>query len=308
VIRSKAERRVDQRPSVNTRVWLWCARVLWALLPVSTGTAFTDALDGWSTGPARVAAGLLWLAWACGIVALFLPRPWGVTALRVVAPLALVCTLLTITSTTGGVAVLAVTSVVVAVVFALASPVVQAAANALAYGDEVRFALRIPTPLLLGPVPIGLGLIGAGVAAGPLLLADGRIALGIVALVVGLPVAALVVRSLHGLSRRWLVFVPAGVVVADPLSLLDPVLIRRNEVAGLQRVKGVGGTNAPNTLDLRLGTVAGSVALLLRVPQPFARRRGRSDAVIIEASTVVVAVVRAPEALGVAGARRIATG
>jgi len=293
---------------VSTNVYLWCARVLWALLPVSAGAAFSDALDGWSTGPARVAAALLWVAWACGIVALFVPRPLGLTALRVIAPLALVCAVLTITSTTGGTAVLALASTIVAVTFALASPVVQAAANSLAYGDEVRFALRIPTPLLLGPIPIGIAVIGAGVASGPLLLADGRIALGIAAVVVGLPAAALLARSLHGLSRRWLVFVPAGIVVADPLSLLDPVLVRRNEVAGLQRVKGVGRTNAPNTLDLRLGTVAGSVALLLRVPQPFARRRGRSDAVIAEPSTVLVAVVRSAEALGVAGLRRITTG
>jgi hypothetical protein len=289
-------------------VWVWCARVLWALLPVSTGTAFSDALDSWSTGPARVGAALLWLAWAAGMVALFLPRPWAITVLRVVAPVALICTLLTITSTTGGSAVLAVASTTVAVVFALASPVVQAAANALAYGDEIRFALRIPTPLLLGPVPIGIAVVAAGIASGPLLLAAGAIGVGVVVLVIGLAVAALVARSLHGLSRRWLVFVPAGVVVADPLSLLDPVLVRRNEVAGLRRVRGVGATNAPGTLDLRLGTVAGTVALSVRAPQPFARRRGRHDAVIEEPSTVLVAVVRATEALDVAGTRRIATG
>ena len=37
----------------RTVVMLWCARLTWALLPVSAGLAFTDALDGWDTGPSK---------------------------------------------------------------------------------------------------------------------------------------------------------------------------------------------------------------------------------------------------------------
>ena len=36
--------------------------------------------------PARVAAVLLWVVWAAGLFALFAPRPWGLTLLRIVAP------------------------------------------------------------------------------------------------------------------------------------------------------------------------------------------------------------------------------
>src|SRR3954462_12807614 len=105
---------------------VWCARLTWALLPVSAGIAFTDALDGWETGPARVAAVLLWTAWAVGLVALLAPRPWGLTALRVVAPAAVVLSLWSIAGASGGAAALAVTACVVAAVFALSADIAQA--------------------------------------------------------------------------------------------------------------------------------------------------------------------------------------
>jgi hypothetical protein len=50
---------------------------------------------------------------------------------------------------------------------------------------------------------------------------------------VGLPVAWLLLRSLHQLSRRWIVFVPAGLVVVDPIGLTDSMLIRRRQLRAL---------------------------------------------------------------------------
>jgi hypothetical protein len=50
----------------------------------------------------------------------------------------------------------------------------------------------------------------------------------------GVPVAWLFLRALHGLSRRWLVFVPAGVVLHDPVSLADPVLFQRKQIEALR--------------------------------------------------------------------------
>src|SRR5205085_1531617 len=51
--------------------------------------------------------------------------------------------------------------------------------------------------------------------------------------VVGVPLAWVLVKSMHNLSRRWAVFVPAGMVLHDPLTLLDPVLFQRSSVAGM---------------------------------------------------------------------------
>ena len=66
----------------------------------------------------------------------------------------------------------------------------------IAYGDELRVPLRVPPALFLAPLPLARGLVVVGVAAGPLLLADDRIVLGVVALVVGLPVVLVLARAL----------------------------------------------------------------------------------------------------------------
>jgi hypothetical protein len=287
-------------------VSLWCARLTWVLLPVSAGGALSDALAGWSTAPASVAAVLLWAAWAIGLVALLAPRPWGLTALRIFAPAAVVLAVASVASTSAGSAVLAVSSSIVASGFALSSPVAQAAGNSVAYGDEVRFPLRIPVSLLLGPVPLAVVLVGAGATAGPLLIADGRTLIGLVVTPLGFAIAFPLIRSLHALARRWLVLVPAGIVLVDPITLADPVLMRREHIAGLRREQTASPT-ASGALDLRLGTRAGTIALTLHQPQSFARRRGRRDSELRAAEVVLVSTVRPAAVVATAGERRIAT-
>ena len=285
-------------------IWLWCTRVVWALLPITTGTALGDATSSWSTAPARLAAVALWLVWAAGLLALFAPRPAGLTLLRVVAPCGVLCVMLSVTSTSAGSAAIAIAGGGIAAALALSAPVATATANALAYGDEQRFVLRIPMPLLLGPVPVAVLLAGAGVATGPLLLADGRYVGGALATVVGLPVAALVVRALHPLASRWFVLVPAGIAIADPLTLTEPVLVRREHISALGRVRDTGALG-PDALDLRLGTLAGSVAIDLSDEVEFGRRRGRGNAEIVTPNRIAVAVVRADAAIASARTRRI---
>ncbi|MGO9875873.1 MAG: hypothetical protein ACLPVY_19010 [Acidimicrobiia bacterium] len=283
---------------------LWCARLFWVLLPVSAGTALGDALSGWSVAPARVAEVLLWTAWALGLVALLAPRPWGLTALRVVAPAAVIVSVLSIGGTSAASAALGVSSCVVAAAFALSSSVAQASGNAMAYGDEIRFPLRVPLSLFVGPVPLAVALIGAGVSVGPLLFAAGHYIAGVIVTVAGFGLAAVLVRSLHSLALRWVVLVPAGVVVVDPLSLADPVLMRREQILGVKQSRKAA-TDAGG-IDLRLGTLPGTIELSLREPQSFARRRGRRDSELRDADVVLVSTVRANALVQAAGARRIA--
>jgi len=284
-------------------IWLWCTRVIWALLPVTTGAAFADAIDGWSIGPARLAAAFLWVIWAAGLFTLFAPRPWGLTLLRVVAPCGFACVALSSTSTSAPSAALALTSSAVAAILALSAPTALAAANAHAYGDEQRFPLRTPMPLLLGPVPLAVALVALGVASGPLLLADGRYLVGTLATIVGVPVALVVVRALHPLACRWFVLVPAGIAIADPLTLTEPVLVRREHIASLRST--ATAALPPDALDLRLGTLAGGIVMGLSEPVEFGRRRGRGNAEIVVPQLVATAVVRADAAIGQARRRRI---
>src|SRR5215213_8507076 len=72
------------------RLLPWLVRGLWAGLPFTTGPALAAALNSASRPVQLVASTLLWLGWAVGMIATFAPHPLALTALRVVAPAAVV--------------------------------------------------------------------------------------------------------------------------------------------------------------------------------------------------------------------------
>jgi hypothetical protein len=280
-------------------MWTWCARVAWASLPFTAGLALADALDDWSRGPAIVAITFLWAAWLAGAIALFAPRPWGFAVLRVVGPVGVTAAALANASATTR--AVGAAAALVATVLALGAPVARASANALAYGNEDRYPLTVPAMLTLGPLPLAIAVVAVGLTAGPLLISDGRIAIGVPALVVGLPLAVIAANSIHSLSRRWFVLVPAGVVVVDPLTLADPVLLPREHVA----LVSLGENRGVEALDLRLGWSRGSLVVLLNEPAPFVRRRGRADASMVTATAVRVAIVDVPSLVHEARRRQL---
>ena len=284
---------------------IWLLRAAWIALPVTTGAVVSDALGPWSTSTRATAAVLLWVAWLVVLVALLAPRPLGLTAARVGAPLALVATLIAVasdqTSAVASIAALVVTTLCVALVAAPSFS--RACAQGAAYGDEQRFPLKVPPALFLGVLPLAVLAVVAGIAAGPLLLADGSVVAGIVVLVLGWPLAAVLLRSLHLLSRRWAILVPAGFVIADPMTLSDPVLFVREHIVGLGPADPRVRPPAEAT-DLRLGAAHGSLALLLDEDVDVYRRawgtaRGERTHLLF------VAPVAAGDLLELAAARRI---
>jgi hypothetical protein len=174
----------------------------------------------------------LWGGWGAGLLALAIPRPAALTTVRVVAPAAVVAAVAA-APRAGSAFALAVVWTAVCCAWTYAPALGSWAVNGAVYPDERRFLLRVPGPLLFGPLALGWALAVAGLASGPLLLASRSWLAGGVALVVGLPLAALLLRAIHTLSRRWVVFVPAGVVLHDPVALVDPVLLRRQSVRRL---------------------------------------------------------------------------
>jgi hypothetical protein len=263
-------------------------------------------MSSWSDGPRVAGAVLLWLAWAAGLLATLAPRPITLTALRVIAPTYAVGAVLC--AIDGDASALAIVGVIVAtlVAAALASghDIASAAANALAYGDEQRYPLRVPPALFLGPLPAARLLVAAGVVAPVLLLADGQVVLGLFALLVGAVVVVLLTRSLDSLSRRWAVLVPAGFVVVDPLTLADPVLFLREHV---RHLAPEAPTAAPDgVLDLRLGASAGSVSAGFDEAVELTRAtRGRRGGETVTTAELMVAVTRRDELLRRAAERRL---
>jgi hypothetical protein len=285
----------------------WVLVAVWVTLPLTAGPAASDALSSWSTAPRVVAEILLWGAWAVGLLAAVAPRPPLLTAIRTIAPTFLVLAVaVAIWADTDALAAAgAVAASAVAALLVSGSAFAIAAANANAYGDEQRFPLRTPPGLFVGPLPLARALVVGGVAGGPLLIADGDVLLGVLAVIAGFPLALFLARALHSLSRRWVVLVPAGLVVADPLTLADPVLFIREHITSVRTL--TASTPAPaDALDLRLGATAGTTLLsfdeeaeLMRATRP---RRGGE---LVSVSRILVAAVRRRELLATAARRRI---
>lgn len=286
---------------------IWLLRVGWVTLPITAGPALSTGLNDWADGPRTMAAVLCWAAWGVGLLGTLAPRPLALTALRAVAPAAvIVAVLIAVGGTASTLArVGAIAATLITAALAADTEIAVAAANSVAYGDERRYPLRTPPALFLGPLPAARLLAVGGAAAGPLLLADGRVLWGVVALVLGLPVAALAARALHGLSRRWLVLVPAGVVVVDSMALADNVLFPREHVRAL---RAFSSDEPPgDALDLRLGATLGSVLLRFDEPAELTRAvRARRGGDTVDAPGLVVAVARRAEVLADAARRRTA--
>jgi hypothetical protein len=277
----------------------WLVRVLWVALPFTVGPTLAAALRG-ASGPVRTLASAgLWAGWAAGMVAAAVPHPAALTALRILAP-AVVAGV--VAAALGGhPSALAGGWAAVVLAWALSPALGAHCVNGPAYPNERRYLLRAPGPLLAGPLALAWALAVAGAGAGPLLLAARQWVAGAVVTAVGVPVAVVLVRSLHNLSRRWAVFVPAGLVVHDPLTLLDPVLLRRQVVAAL-RPAAVGTT----ALDLTQGApgLALEVALTEAVPLTLVRpgrRLGRPE----KATALVFTPTRPGAVLAEARSRRI---
>jgi hypothetical protein len=286
---------------------LWALRATWVAVALGAAPALGDALDGTSR-PVQLTASIgLWSGWVAVLVAALVPRASSLTVVRVGAPSALAAVAAAAVhgpSGTDDAVALGVASAAVAASWWAATA--DAFVDGSSYGDERRFALRSPPALLLTAVPIAWVLAVVVPAVAALLLASRSWVLGGLLAGVGAAGIRLGAPALHRLSRRWLVLVPAGLVVHDHLALPDPVLLRRGTVGGVAPVTAP----AADDLDLRLG--AGGLPLGIRLVEPtelpVATGRGRDRAVeTVVARRVVVAAGR-PGAFLAAAAGRLPVG
>jgi len=276
-------------------------RLAWLSLPVAAGPAIERGLDGAGAPVTTVAAIGLWLGWGLTLAATLIPHPLTLTLLRVAAPAGLAVAVWAAVDGEADPVALGAAAVAAMVPF---SPVVgEWLVNGAAYGDERRLPLRVPAPLLLGPLELAWALSLAGVTAGPLLLAARQWIAGGAALAVGVPLAVISFRSLYGLARRWLVFVPAGVVVHDPMTLADPVLLRR----GMIRSFGPAPADTTATdLTQRAAGLALEIELVEPVDLGLVQPRSRT-ADMTAVDRLLVVPTRPGEAVEEARRRRIRT-
>jgi hypothetical protein len=271
----------------------WALAVIWAAMPLLCGPAFDAALSRRVASFGTVASLGLWIAWALTLVAMLVPRAVTLTVVRIVVPASLLGSAWAVLATTDpdwrNALALGVTALATVVVLAAATG--DAFVNGSSYGAERRFALRPPGPLLFGPIELAWAACVVGAVAGPLLLGAHAWIAGAIAVVVGWPAAVLAGRTLHRLSTRWLVFVPAGAVLVDPLTLGDALLMQRRHLAriGLATSGDVDGAE-----DLTAGALGVALHAKFNEPQPVLTAAARRAGASLISSQDIDAVLFAP--------------
>jgi hypothetical protein len=213
---------------MTARAALWAGRVVWLMVGVSGWAAIGAALDGRLTAASVVTQIGAWAAYAVGLVAVIVPSTVSLTALRMVTPLTPVVAVVALTGGAGtarGLPFLAAGVLAVAVVSL--GELGEAFAQSSAYGDERRFPLRPPVGFLIAVV-VGWALWAAVLVGGFVLVVHEVWVVGVVLAALAVVAAWPLGRRCHRLARRWLVVVPAGLVIHDHLVLAETLLVQRN--------------------------------------------------------------------------------
>lgn len=214
----------------------------WADLSEDQSTAVIATLMAWG-----------WVSWTAVAIALLVPSPISATIVHVVTPWAVLCAAIDVDP-------VALFGSLVAMITVRSSVLVDRMVQGGAYGREVRHALRTPWPQV-APAVVAWATWSGALIGGTLALARGQWWIGVPVTAVGLVLSRTVPRRLHQLFRRWLVVVPAGLVIHDHLVLAETIMAPRARVKSV-RVTDTSGDNADFT-----GGVPGS-RLAIELTQP----------------------------------------
>ena len=223
--------RLRQQPE---RLVHWAAIAAWVALPFVFGPGLSQALGTWDHNTWVVDVALFAVGWIVLLTALLLPAPITLSVVRIGGPATVpLAVWISTQADDTSLIVLALVSALVVSGLLLSSAFADRFIDGASYGEERRFALKPPGPVLIGLVAPTWVVAVAGAAAGPLLLGDRQWVLGAILTVIGWPVALLAGRALHNLTRRFVVFVPNGFVVHHLDVLREPVLFQKREIAGI---------------------------------------------------------------------------
>lgn len=171
------------------------------------------------------------VVWIVGAAAVSVPSVPSLTVARVLAPAVAVGSVVGWLASADHVnASITSAAAIVAVGVIMSGEFGRTWVQSSAYGDEERFPLRPPSTFLVASVVVWL-LATACMLIG-LVAIETTARLAAPALIAAVALFALGFPRWHRLSRRWLVLVPAGVVVHDPLVLSETAMWRRHLVSG----------------------------------------------------------------------------
>jgi len=292
-------------PTTIERVLPWVLRGIWIALLVVGGGALDRALDGRSDTVTLVARSGVAVLWLAGVASMALLATSSLTAARVIVPLAVPISVVMWSAgadTLEGAGALGLAVAAGAVVCSAETG--RAFVQASAYGDEDRFPLRPPPAYLLAAL-LAWMCWAAALVAGPLLLAAHLWIAGSAITVVAVAGAVWAWPRWHGLTRRWLVLVPAGVVVHDQLVLAETLMIRRNQLAALRLAPA--GTEAAD-LTGPAGGHAVEIVTTIPITAVYASTPRTPQGTAIHLTACLVAPTRPGRALSGALRHRLPVG
>lgn len=221
-------------------------------------------LDRLGDGHGLLASTALWSLWAVMLLAILVPASTTLTALRLAAPAHLATSIMVAAAAgadVGSIVALALSAT--AVLLGCSGEVGAYFIQSSAYGDERRFPLRCPRSHL-AVVLLAWSIWFATAAIGAVLLVAG-ILLGVVFVAIAVAGFVLLPRRFHRYSRRWLVRVPAGLVVHDHVLLTETAMFPTRAVTGIETWSA--STNpADDPFDLSGGL--NSTGLVIRLAEP----------------------------------------
>ena len=258
-----------------------------AWLCVGIAAPWQDVTSDASSAVVAVVGIWGWSLWTAAVIALLVPSPISATTVHAISPLAVFCAALAVDP-------LALFGALVAFIVLHSPVVVDRMVQGGAYGKEQRFALRTPVPYMVPAVIAWLVLIGT-VVGGSVLLAAQQWWWGVPIFALGVIALINIPHRLHRLSRRWLVLVPAGVVIHDHLVLAETIMTPRNKIASLALV----GPESESA-DFTGGVLGPRIAIELRQADKIvlskitAKTLGTTEALHVQAYSV------APRRIGAA--------
>ena len=245
-------------------------RVIWISLPLLCGPSLADSLNDFKLLLRTAVSISLWTFWVLILLSTLIATPISLAIIRIGAPAAAALSLWSALETSGSVSgIIGLAASAIAACVALSAPLGDKFSDGASYGDERRFLLRAPGPVLLLLGPLAWLTSVAGLTVGPILLLNKNFLFGSLISLCGFPLAALASNAIYQLGKRWLVLVPAGILLHDHLSVGDPTLIPRNQLANFSPAKV-----ETNALDLSQNSFGLSLEIQCLTPLSMMLRTG----------------------------------
>ena len=195
----------------------WPVRVLWI--------AFALAPNGFGV--------VAWILWAVVAIGTWIHHPISLTTIRCLAPIVVFYSVVyALSESLSSLNIAVVTCGIISLMLMFTADYGSAHVQAGAYGNERRFLLRIPAPVVL-PTLITWALFATVLVVLENAVQSENYVLGIPLLLALIAMSWKFAPQMHRLSKRWLVRVPAGWVVHDDLMLVENLLIRSHNLTAM---------------------------------------------------------------------------